>query len=134
MHVPGHTPADMAYQVGDAVFVGDTMFMPDVAARAATSRWLRRRPVQIGAPPAVAAAGNPPVHVPRLPACRPRAALGSHGGRAAPANIHIRDGVSEEEFVAMRTKRDATLQDAGADPACDPGRLSSAGHYRRGRG
>ena len=84
IHVPGHTPADMAYLVGDAAFVGDTLFMPD-GHGALRLPWRRRAPA---VPLHPAAAGparrHAPVHVPRLSAGGTRGALADHGGRAAP--------------------------------------------------
>lgn len=110
MSVPGHTPACMAYQVGDAVFVGDTLFMPDVGtARCdfpggnAHSLYRSVRKL-LRLPPRT-----------RLFMChdyppndRPVAWETSVAAQRA-GNIHIRDGVSEDEFVTMRTQRDATL-------------------------
>ncbi|WP_028102428.1 MBL fold metallo-hydrolase [Pseudoduganella violaceinigra] len=111
MHVPGHTPADMAYQVGDAVFVGDTMFMPDVGS------------ARCDFPGGCASDLFQSVHrllsLPdetRLFMCHDYPPAGREPrwevtvAEQRAANIHLRDGVSEEEFVAMRTKRDATLQ------------------------
>ncbi|AKU21413.1 MBL fold metallo-hydrolase [Massilia sp. NR 4-1] len=110
LHVPGHTPADMAYQVGDAVFVGDTMFMPDVGS------------ARCDFPGGCASLLYKSVHkllsLPdetRLFMCHdyppngrePRWEVTVAEQRAS--NIHIRDGVSEDDFVSMRTKRDATL-------------------------
>ena len=111
MHVPGHTPADMAYRIGDAVFVGDTMFMPDVGtARCdfpggnAHTLYASVRKI-LALPPQT-----------RLFMChdyppndRP-AAFETTVAEQREKNIHIHDGISEEEFVAMRTKRDATLE------------------------
>ncbi|MET0319332.1 MAG: MBL fold metallo-hydrolase [Duganella sp.] len=110
LHVPGHTPADLAYRIGDAVFVGDTMFMPDVGSArcdfpggcAATLYRSVRRLLDL--PPAT-----------RLFMCHdyppagraPRWEVTVAEQRAH--NIHIHDGVTEEEFVTMRTRRDATL-------------------------
>ena len=111
LHVPGHTPADMAYQVGDAVFVGDTMFMPDVGSArcdfpgGCASDLYRsvRRLLSLPAETRLFMCHDYP------PTGRePRWEVTVAEQRAA--NIHIRDCVSEEEFVAMRTKRDATLQ------------------------
>jgi glyoxylase-like metal-dependent hydrolase (beta-lactamase superfamily II) len=111
LHVPGHTPADIAYQVGDAVFVGDTMFMPDVGtarcdfpggSAATLYRSVRRL---LALPPQT-----------RLfmchdyPPAQREAAWESTVAEQRAANIHIRDGVPEQEFVDMRTRRDATLQ------------------------
>jgi glyoxylase-like metal-dependent hydrolase (beta-lactamase superfamily II) len=110
LHVPGHTPADMAYQVGDAVFVGDTMFMPDVGS------------ARCDFPGGCASMLYQSVH--RLLSLPPQTRLFMchdypPNGRAPrwevtvaeqrAANIHMRDGISEDEFVAMRTQRDATL-------------------------
>ncbi|OYO28152.1 MBL fold metallo-hydrolase [Janthinobacterium sp. PC23-8] len=111
LHVPGHTPADLAYQIGDAVFVGDTLFMPDVGSARCDfpggSATLLYRSVQrlLSLPPAT-----------RLFMCHDY----PPAGRAArwettvaeqrACNIHLRDGVTEEQFVALRTGRDATLE------------------------
>lgn len=111
LSVPGHTPACMAYQVGDAVFVGDTLFMPDVGtARCdfpggdahALYRSVRKL---LSLPP----------HT-RLYMCHDYPPPGrapaweSTVAEQRAHNIHIHDGVSEEAFVEMRTKRDATLE------------------------
>lgn len=109
--VPGHTPACMAYQVGDAVFVGDTLFMPDVGTarcdfpggNAHTLYQSIRRLLAL--PPDTRLfmchdyppAGREPVWQTTVAAQR------AH-------NIHVHDGVGEDEFVAMRTRRDATLE------------------------
>jgi glyoxylase-like metal-dependent hydrolase (beta-lactamase superfamily II) len=109
--VPGHTPACVAYHVGDAVFVGDTLFMPDVGtARCdfpggdahALYRSVRKL---LALPPAT-----------RLFMCHDYPPV----GRAAQwettvaaqraGNIHVHDGVDEDAFVRMRTARDATLE------------------------
>lgn len=108
--VPGHTPACVAYQVGDAVFVGDTLFMPDVgSARCdfpggdaktlyASTRKLLSLPAQTRLfmchdyPP-----NNRPV------------AYETTVAEQRAKNIHVHDGISEAQFVQMRTQRDATL-------------------------
>ncbi len=110
LHVPGHTPADMAYQVGDAVFVGDTMFMPDVGTArcdfpGGCASLLYRSVHKLLSLPAAT----------RLFMCHDSPPDGRAPrwevtvGEQRAANIHIRDGVSEDDFVAMRTRRDATL-------------------------
>jgi glyoxylase-like metal-dependent hydrolase (beta-lactamase superfamily II) len=110
MHVPGHTPADMAFHIGDALFVGDTLFMPDVGTArcdfpggdAATLYRSVRRILAL--PPQT-----------RLFMCHdyPPAGRGpaweTTVAAQRSANIHIREGVSEADFVAMRTTRDSTL-------------------------
>lgn len=111
MYVPGHTPACVAYQIGDAVFVGDTMFMPDVGTArcdfpGGDAKTLYRSVKKIlSLPPQT-----------RLFMChdyppndRP-VAFETTVAEQRAKNIHMHDGVSEDEFVAMRTKRDATLE------------------------
>lgn len=111
MHVPGHTPADIAYRIGDDVFVGDTLFMHDYGtARAdfpggdarALFRSIRRL---LALPPAT-----------RLWMCHDYKAPGrdSFAWQSTVAdqrahNPHVKDGSTEEDFVAFRTARDATL-------------------------
>lgn len=109
--VPGHTPACMAYQVGDAVFVGDTLFMPDVgSARCdfpggdahALYQSVRRL---LALPPETRlfmCHDYPPPG--RAPAWETTvAAQRAH-------NIHLHDGVTEDTFVGLRQRRDATLE------------------------
>lgn len=110
LSVPGHTPACMAYLVGDAVFVGDTLFMPDVGTArcdfpggdaTALYRSVRRL---LGLPPET-----------RLFMCHDYPPEGRSPvwettvAEQRAKNIHVHDGVSEAEFVKMRTARDATL-------------------------
>jgi glyoxylase-like metal-dependent hydrolase (beta-lactamase superfamily II) len=111
LHVPGHTPADIAYRIGDAVLVGDTMFMPDVGtARCdfpggnANRLYASVRRI-LDLPPET-----------RLFMChdyppneRP-VAFETTVAEQRAHNIHIHDGISEEQFVEMRTRRDATLE------------------------
>ncbi|WP_435417028.1 MBL fold metallo-hydrolase [Parerythrobacter aurantius] len=111
LHVPGHTPADMAFIVGDAAFIGDTMFMPDYGTARADfpggdARQLYRSIRRLLALPAET----------RLFLCHDYKAPGrdvfaweTTVGQQREGNVHVRDGVSEEDFVAMRTTRDRTL-------------------------
>ncbi|OZI72087.1 MBL fold metallo-hydrolase [Bordetella genomosp. 12] len=110
LHVPGHTPADMAYQIGDAVFVGDTLFMPDVGTARCdfpggdAAQLYRSIQRLLALPPATRlfmCHDYPPAG--RAPAWQTTVAAQRAG------NIHVREGISEAEFVAMREKRDATL-------------------------
>jgi len=108
---PGHTPADMAYLVADALFTGDSLFMPDVGSARADFpggdarelyRSIRRL---LSLPPQTrmfVCHDYPPSGRP------PRWETSVAEQRAA--NIHARDGISEDEFVAMREARDATLE------------------------
>ena len=109
--VPGHTPADMAYVVDGAVFVGDTLFMPDVGTARADfpggdAPTLYRSVQRILAlPPETrmyVCHDYPPND--RPPAWETTVAAQRAG------NIHVRDGISEAEFVKMRKARDATLE------------------------
>ena len=109
--VPGHTPADMAYQFADTVFIGDTLFMPDVGTARAdfpggdARRLFKSIRKLLAFPPQT-----------RLLMCHDyppatRAAQWESTVALQRAhNIHVHDGVSEDDFVAMRNKRDATLE------------------------
>jgi glyoxylase-like metal-dependent hydrolase (beta-lactamase superfamily II) len=110
LHVPGHTPADMAYRIGDAVFVGDTLFMPDLGSArcdfpGGDARALYRSARRLLAlPPGT-----------RLFMCHDYPPAGREAqwetsvAEQRARNIHLREGVGEDEFVAMRTARDRTL-------------------------
>jgi glyoxylase-like metal-dependent hydrolase (beta-lactamase superfamily II) len=108
---PGHTPACMAYQVGDAVFVGDTIFMPDVGTarcdfpggEAHTLYRSIRKLLDLPAQARLFMCHDYPPEG-REPQCQSTVA------DERLRNIHVRDGVSEAQFVAMRTARDATLE------------------------
>lgn len=109
--VPGHTPACMAYRVGDAVFVGDTLFMPDVGTarcdfpggNAHTLYRSVRRLLSLPAQTRLFMCHDYP------PAGRAAAWQTTVAAQRA-TNIHVHDGVCEEAFVALRTQRDATLE------------------------
>jgi glyoxylase-like metal-dependent hydrolase (beta-lactamase superfamily II) len=111
LHVPGHTPADMAYRIGDALFVGDTLFMPDVGSARCDFpggdprilyRSVRRLLALPGETRLFMCHDYPP------PGRDPQWQTSVAEQRAR--NIHLRDGVSEDEFAAMRTARDRTLE------------------------
>jgi glyoxylase-like metal-dependent hydrolase (beta-lactamase superfamily II) len=111
MYLPGHTPADIAYVIGDAVFVGDTLFPPDAGtARCDFPGGDARQLYQsvrrlLALPPETRlymCHDYPP------PGREPRPYSTVAEQRAA--NIHVRDGISEETFVDMRSHRDATLE------------------------
>ncbi|TPQ31744.1 MBL fold metallo-hydrolase [Cupriavidus pinatubonensis] len=110
IHVPGHTPADMAYQIGDAVFVGDTLFMPDVGTArcdfpGGDAHELYRSIRKLLDFPDET----------RLFMCHDYPPEGREPmwettvRDQRKCNIHVNDGVSEEQFVCMRKARDATL-------------------------
>jgi glyoxylase-like metal-dependent hydrolase (beta-lactamase superfamily II) len=111
LHVPGHTPADMAFIIGDAAFIGDTLFMPDYGTARADfpggdARQLYRSIQRLLALPDET----------RLFLCHDYKAPGrlhyaweTNVLAQRLGNVHVHDGVTEEEFVAMRMKRDKTL-------------------------
>ncbi|WP_323011406.1 MBL fold metallo-hydrolase [Castellaniella sp.] len=108
--VPGHTPADMAYQIGDAVFTGDTLFMPDLGTARTDFPGGDARRLYQSIQRLLALPGQT-----RLFACHdypPETRVAAWESTVASQkahNIHVRDGVSADEFVALRQARDATL-------------------------
>jgi glyoxylase-like metal-dependent hydrolase (beta-lactamase superfamily II) len=111
LFVPGHTPACVAYQFGDAVFVGDTLFMPDVGtARCdfpggdARTLYASTRKI-LSLPPETRlfmCHDYPPLD-------RPISFETTVAAQRA-RNIHVHDGITEAQFVELRTQRDATLE------------------------
>jgi glyoxylase-like metal-dependent hydrolase (beta-lactamase superfamily II) len=111
LYVPGHTPACMAYEIGDSIFVGDTLFMPDVGTArcdfpgGSASNLYRSIQSILKYPPST-----------KLYMCHDyppngrSPAFESTVADQKKSNIHVHDGVTEEQFVAMRTKRDAGLE------------------------
>ena len=110
-YTPGHTPACVSYRVGDAVFVGDTMFMPDYGTARADfpggdAHQLYRSIRRILALPGETRLFM--CHDYKAPG-RDRYAWETTVAEEKARNVHIHDGVSETEFVAKRTARDKTL-------------------------
>lgn len=111
LHTPGHTPACMTYLIGDAAFVGDTLFMPDYGTArcdfpGGDARTLYRSIRRLFALPDAT----------RLFMCHDYKAPGREHflyqtsvGEERAHNVHVHEGISEDEFVAMRQARDATL-------------------------
>ncbi|GGZ97683.1 MULTISPECIES: MBL fold metallo-hydrolase [Novosphingobium] len=111
LHVPGHTPADMAYVIGDTVFIGDTLFMPDYGSARADfpggdAHVLYRSVRRLLSLPEST----------RLFLCHDYKAPGRNTyawettvAEQRSGNVHLHDGISEDDFVAMRKARDATL-------------------------
>jgi glyoxylase-like metal-dependent hydrolase (beta-lactamase superfamily II) len=111
IYTPGHTPACVSYKIGDAVFVGDTLFMPDYGTARADfpggdAHMLYRSIKRIlDLPPET-----------RLFMCHDYKAPGrdsyaweTNVAEERAKNVHVHEGVSEDEFVKMRQTRDATL-------------------------
>jgi glyoxylase-like metal-dependent hydrolase (beta-lactamase superfamily II) len=111
LHTPGHTPACVSYRVGDAVFVGDTLFMPDYGTARAdfpggSARTLYQSIQKLLAlPPETRLFMCHDYKAPR----RDSYAWESTVAEERARNVHVHDGVSVDEFVAMRQCRDATL-------------------------
>ena len=109
--ISGHTPADMAYQFDNAIFVGDTLFMPDMGTARAdfpggnAHQLFRSIQKLLAFPPET-----------KLLMCHdyPPASRSAEWkctvAQQRAHNIHVHDGINENEFVAMRNKRDATLE------------------------
>lgn len=136
LHTPGHTPACVTYLIGDAAFVGDTLFMPDYGtARAdfpggdAATLYRSIRKILALPPQTRIFVGHD-----YLPAGRTDYRWETTVADQKAGNIHAHDGISEAEFVAMRTARDKTLEApllilpslqvnirAGAMPPASPG-------------
>lgn len=111
LYTPGHTPADVSYKIGDAVFVGDTLFMPDFGTARAdfpggdAHKLYHSIQRLMALPPET-----------RLFMCHDYKAPGRDSyawettvREQTEKNVHVRKGVTEEAFVSMRTARDATL-------------------------
>ena len=111
LYTPGHTPADISYKIGDAVFVGDTLFMPDYGTARADfpggdAHGLYRSIKRLLALPQET----------RLFMCHDYKAPGRDTfawettvREQRERNVHVKDGVTEDEFVAMRQARDTKL-------------------------
>ena len=111
LFVPGHTPACMAYQIGDAIFVGDTMFMPDVGTARCDFPGGDAHTLYQSMKKILSYPGDT-----RLFMCHDYPPNGrpvnyeTTVAEQKKSNIHMHDGITEDEFVQMRTKRDATLE------------------------
>lgn len=112
LHTPGHTPACVSYRIGDAAFVGDTLFMPDYGTArcdfpGGDARTLYRSIQRILALP-----DDTRVFVGHdyLPEGRSEFQWETTVGAQRAGNIHVGGGQSEDDFVAMREARDATLK------------------------
>lgn len=110
LHTPGHTPACMSYLIGDALFVGDTLFMPDFGTArcdfpGGDARTLYQSIQRLLALPSETRMFMCHDYLPNGRAL----AYETTVGEQRASNIHVRTGISEEEFVTMRTAKDQTL-------------------------
>lgn len=111
LHTPGHTPACVTYVIGDAAFVGDTVFMPDYGTArsdfpggdARTLYRSIRKILDLPAETRVFTGHDYP------PETRPSPAWEASVAEHRAANIHVHDGIGEDTFVTMRESRDKTL-------------------------
>jgi glyoxylase-like metal-dependent hydrolase (beta-lactamase superfamily II) len=109
---PGHTPACVSYRIEDAVFVGDTIFMPDYGTARADfpggdARTLYRSIRRLMALPRDTRLFMCHDYLPKDG--RTHYAWETTVGEELDSNVHVHEGITEEEFVRMRTTRDATL-------------------------
>ena len=110
MHTPGHTPACMTYHVGDALFVGDTMFMPDFGTArcdfpGGDARILYQSIQKLLAFPPETRMFMCHDYMPNGREMKYETTVGEQKA----SNLHVHDGISEDEFVAMRSSKDKTL-------------------------
>jgi len=136
MHTPGHTPACVTYVIGDAAFVGDTLFMPDYGTARADFPGGSAEALYHSIRKILELPGETRIFVGHdyLPAGRSAFAWETTVAQQRAHNVHVHEGISEAEFVAMRTARDRTLEApqlilpslqvnirAGAMPPASPG-------------
>lgn len=111
IHTPGHTPACMTYVIGDAAFVGDTLFMPDYGTARCDFPGGDARMLYQSIQKLFALPGDTRVFM-----CHDYKAPGREEflyettiAAERESNVHVHSGITEDQFVAMRTERDATL-------------------------
>lgn len=111
IHTPGHTPADMSWLIGDALFVGDTLFMPDVGTARCDFPGGNAETLYQSIQTLLALPDET-----RLLMCHDYPPAGREHrhettvGEQKRNNIHVHEGITQEQFVKMRTERDATLE------------------------
>lgn len=111
IHTPGHTPACMSHVIGDAVFVGDTLFMPDYGTARCDFPGGDARTLYQSVQKLLALPDETRMFLCHdyLPDSRSEIQWETTVGDQRQDNIHVHEGISEDEFVRMREKRDATL-------------------------
>ncbi|HQR85088.1 MAG: MBL fold metallo-hydrolase [Polynucleobacter sp. 24-46-87] len=111
LYVPGHTPACMAYVIGDAIFVGDTLFMPDVGTARCDFPGGNANMLYQSVQKILAYPPETKLYMCHdYPPATRQAQCMSTVGDEKKHNIHVHDGITEEQFVQMRTARDKTLE------------------------
>lgn len=111
IHVPGHTPADMAYVIDNKIaFVGDTLFMPDVGSARCDFPGGNAKTLYKSAQRILSMPGDTRLYMCHdYPPASREASWETTVADQRASNIHLHDGATEAEFVEMRSKRDATL-------------------------
>ncbi len=111
LHTPGHTPACLSYLIGDAVFVGDTLFMPDYGTARCDFPGGDSATLYQSVQKLLALPDETRMYLCHdyLPEGRSHYVHETTVGEQRRRNIHIHEGVSEADFVALRDARDATL-------------------------
>jgi len=110
MYTPGHTPADMSWRIGDAVFVGDTLFMPDGGTARCDFPGGDARVLYQSIQRLLSLPEDTRLFICHdYPGDRREYRYETTVGEQKRDNIHVRDGIDEDTFVKMRTERDATL-------------------------
>ena len=108
--VPGHTPACVAYEIGDALFVGDTLFLPDVGTARCDFPGGDARQLFQSVKKILSYSDDTRLYMCHdYPPAGRMAQCQTTVAQQRSSNIHIHDGVSEDDFVLMRTTRDKTL-------------------------
>lgn len=112
LHTPGHTPACVTYVIGDAAFVGDTLFMPDYGTARADFPGGSAKTLFHSIRKILALPDATRIFVGHdyLPTGRSEFAWETTVAEQRRGNIHVHDGINEAEFVAMREARDKTLE------------------------
>ncbi len=111
LHTPGHTPACLTYVIGDAAFVGDTLFMPDYGTARCDFPGGDARTLYHSIQKVLSLPGETRIflcHDYKAPE-RDEYCHETTVAEQRQQNVHVHEGISEEEFVRMRTERDATL-------------------------
>jgi glyoxylase-like metal-dependent hydrolase (beta-lactamase superfamily II) len=110
LHVPGHTAADVAYLFDGAAFVGDTLFMPDVGTARCDFPGGDARTLYASIRKLLSLPGDTELYMCHdYPPPEREVRWRTTVAEQRAANIHVRDAITEDDFVAMRTARDATL-------------------------
>jgi len=111
IYTPGHTPADMSWRIGDAVFVGDTLFMPDVGTARCDFPGGNAHTLYQSIQTLLSMPEDTRLFMCHdYPGDKREHAYLTTVAEQKKHNIHVHDGVTEQQFVVMREARDKTLE------------------------